>query len=40
MKEKDGVSSIRFWKTVDYMTKVVLAIIVDSISFKKKWRGK
>ena len=31
-----GVSSIRLWKTVDYMVKVVLAIIVDSISFKKK----
>ena len=31
-----GVSSIRLWKTVDYMVKVVLAIIVDSISFKKR----
>lgn len=31
-----GVSSIRLWKTADYMVKVVLAIIVDSISFKKK----
>lgn len=31
-----GVSSIRLWKTVDYMVKVVLAIIIDSISFKKK----
>ena len=31
-----GVSSIRLWKTVDYMVKVVLAIIIDSISFRKK----
>ena len=31
-----GVSSIRLWKSVDYMVKVVLAIIVDSISFRKK----
>lgn len=31
-----GVSSIRLWKTVDYMLKVVLAIIIDSISFRKK----
>ena len=31
-----GVSSIRLGKTVDYMVKVVLAIIVDSISFKKR----
>ena len=30
-----GVSSIRLWKTVDYMVKVVLAIIVDSISFRR-----
>lgn len=31
-----GVSSIRLWKTVDYMVKVVSAIIIDSISFKRK----
>ena len=31
-----GVSSIRLWKTADYMVKVVLAIIIDSISFKKR----
>ena len=31
-----GVSSIRFFKTVDYMIKVTLAIIIDSISFRKK----
>ena len=35
-----GVSSIRLWKTVDYMVKVVLAIIIDSISFKKKGGNK
>jgi len=35
-----GVSSIRFGKTVDYMVKVVLAIIVDSISFRRKRRKK
>ena len=33
-----GVSSIRLWKTVDYMIKVTLAIIVDSISFRKGGR--
>ena len=31
-----GVSSIRLWKTVDYMVKVVLAIIIDSISFRRR----
>lgn len=31
-----GTSSIRLWKTVDYMTKVVLAIIIDSISFRRR----
>lgn len=31
-----GVSSIRFLKTADYMVKVVLAIIIDSISFRKR----
>ena len=31
-----GVSSIRFFKTVDYMIKVILAIVIDSISFRKK----
>ena len=36
MNERDGgVSSIRLWKTADYMIKVVLAIIIDSISFRK-----
>lgn len=35
-----GVSSIRFGKTVDYMVKVVMAIIIDSISFRKKRRKK
>ena len=37
MNERDGgVSSIRLWKTADYMIKVVLAIIIDSISFRKR----
>lgn len=39
MHEREGgVSSItkNFWKPVDYMMKVVLAIIIDSISFRKK----
>lgn len=37
MKERiGGQSSIRLWKTIDYMIKVVLAIIIDSISFRKK----
>lgn len=39
MNEREGgVSSITksIWKPVDYMIKVVLAIIIDSISFRKK----
>ena len=40
MKERiGGKSSIRLFKTVDYMIKVVLEIIVDSINLKKK-KGK
>lgn len=36
MNEREGgVSSIRFRKTVDYMIKVLLAIVVDSISFRR-----
>lgn len=31
-----GTSSIRLWKSVDYMVKVVLAIIIDSISLKRR----
>lgn len=31
-----GKSSIRFWKSADYMVKVVLSIIVDSINFKRR----
>lgn len=31
-----GKSSINIWKSIDYMVKVVLAIIVDSISLKRK----
>ena len=39
MNEREaGVSSLtkNIWKPIDYMVKVVLAIIVDSISFKRK----
>lgn len=39
MNEREGgVSSItrKFWKPADYMIKVVLAIIIDSISFRRK----
>lgn len=36
MNEREGgVSSIRLGKTVDYMIKVLLAIVVDSISFRR-----
>ena len=39
MNEREGgVSSIRFGKTVDYMVKVIMAIIIDSISFRRKRR--
>lgn len=31
-----GKSSINIWKSVDYMVKVTLAIIVDSISLRRK----
>lgn len=31
-----GKSSINVWKSVDYMVKVVFAIIIDSISLKKR----
>lgn len=41
MNERSGgVSSIRLWKPVDYMVKVVLAIIVDSVSFRRKRRNR
>ncbi len=39
-ERKGGVSSIRLWKTIDYMVKVVLSIIIDSISFRRKRRKK
>ncbi len=39
-ERKGGVSSIRLWKTIDYMVKVVLSIIIDSISFRRKRRRK
>lgn len=39
MNEREGgKSSIRFWKTIDYMAKVTLAIIIDTINLKKKGR--
>ncbi|MBR2743803.1 MAG: glycosyltransferase family 2 protein [Clostridia bacterium] len=41
MNERNGgTSSIRLWKSVDYMGKVLLSILVDSISFRKKRRKK
>jgi len=43
MNEREGgTSSItkKFWKPADYMIKVVLAIIIDSISFRRKRRKK
>lgn len=37
MKERiGGKSSINIWKSLDYMIKVILAIIVDSVSLKRK----
>lgn len=37
MNERSGgVSSIRFIKTADYMIKVLLSIVVDSVSFRKR----
>lgn len=35
-ERQGGTSSIHFWKSADYMIKVVLAIIIDTINFKKK----
>lgn len=35
-ERQGGKSSIRFWKSADYMIKVVLSIILDSISFKRR----
>lgn len=35
-ERQGGTSSIRFWKSADYMIKVVLAIIIDSINLIKK----
>ena len=39
MNEREGGNSsltLNLWKPVDYMIKVILAIIVDSISFRRK----
>lgn len=35
-----GKSSINVWKSVDYMVKVSLAVIIDSIQFRKKGERK
>lgn len=35
-ERKGGKSSINVWKSVDYMLKVCLAVIIDSINFRKK----
>ena len=35
-ERKGGVSSIRLWKPIDYMIKVLLAMIIDSISFRRR----
>jgi hypothetical protein len=35
-ERQGGTSSIRFWKSADYMIKVCLAIIIDSIKKDKK----
>lgn len=41
MKERQGgTSSIRLFKTVDYMIKVIFAIIIDSINIKRKGGNK
>lgn len=37
-ERQGGTSSIRFLKSADYMIKVVLAIIIDSINLRKKRR--
>lgn len=37
MNEREGgTSSINIWKSIDYMFKVSLAIIIDSVNLKKK----
>ena len=38
-ERQGGTSSIRLWKTADYMIKVCLAIILDSVRIEKK-KGK
>lgn len=35
-ERQGGTSSIRFWKSADYMIKVVFTIIIDSINARKK----
>lgn len=35
-ERQGGKSSINLWKSIDYMVKVPLAVIIDSINFKKE----
>lgn len=37
-ERQGGTSSINFWKSADYMIKVTIAIIIDSVNLKKKRR--
>lgn len=39
-ERKGGKSSINIWKSADYMIKVSLALIIDSINFKREKRKK
>ena len=35
-ERKGGKSSINLWKSIDYMIKVSLALIIDSINLKSR----
>ena len=35
-ERQGGKSSINIWKSADYMIKVSLALIIDSMNFKKE----
>lgn len=37
-ERQGGTSSIRFWKSADYMIKVVITILIDTMNLKKKRR--
>ena len=39
-ERQGGKSSINVWKSADYMIKVSLALIIDSLNFKKEKRKK